>query len=167
MFVRDYARARRFGDLYFVTGANPTERSGGSCLRDGQRVFTTSTTLADGTAYEVTMTRKPTVEPDESEASTTLAIIVDGLPLGAAEVVVSGSSWTASFRSPNGRHVVVTSSATLPHELQLASYPATTVVPRGPSPLERRGATSTAAYREVRTGSIHRPPWAVPPSPES
>ena len=97
------------------------------------------------------MTRKPTAEPDEPEASTTLAIIVDGQPLGAADMVVFGSSWTASFRSPNGRHVVVTSSATLPHELQLVSYPGTTVVPRGPSPLERRAATRTAAYREVRT----------------
>ena len=153
--------------MYFVTGAEPTERSGGSCLRDGQRVFTTSTSFADGSAYEVTMRRKPTAEPDWSGASTTLAIIVDGQPLGAADVVVSESSWTASFRSPNGRHVVVTSSATLPHELQFVSYPATTVVAHGPSPLERRRATRTAAYREVRTGTVHRPPWAVPPSPES
>ena len=168
MFIFDYLRARWFGDVYFVTGADPMELSGGSRLCDGQRVYTTSTTFADGTAYEIAMTRRQTADPTKLEATATLAIIVDRRPLGTAAAVVVGSSWTASFRSPRGRHAVVTSSSPLPKELQFVSYPATTLVWRGPSFLERRrAAVSTAVYREVPTGRVHRPPWAVPPSPES
>ncbi len=177
-------RARTLGWAYFAVLEQPTARFAGfestGALRLVARTGTTGLLNGAPARVEVVTASHSTSDPSGDPTGELVEVVVNGHRLGRFEMTRTlrawpwdagpsdraeadrlRPSWRLRLRPAPRRFVVVESDHKFPGRLTLESFPATTLLA---SPRDRRASGSTAVYQEVPSGTVTRPPWAVPPA---